>query len=178
MATAQITQPKSESGKVPLVAVLIAVVLGTTLSAVAVVGALYYFVRSGRLPLPGGAAARVEPNAPVETHATVLEPLLVNLADEGGAAYLRIGISLSVADVAGQSAKAKEGKGDSGKQDKGPEASLRDTALAVLGSQTSAELLAPDGKERLKSELKQAFDAHNPEIKVVNLYFTDFLVQR
>ena len=54
---------------------------------------------------------------------------------------------------------------------------IRDTVLAVLGQQTSGALLEPDGKERLKQELQAALALHNPELKVRNLYFSDFLVQ-
>jgi flagellar FliL protein len=50
--------------------------------------------------------------------------------------------------------------------------------LAVLGRQRSEELLLPDGKERLKRELKLAVAERVPESKVTEIYFTDFLVQR
>jgi flagellar FliL protein len=55
---------------------------------------------------------------------------------------------------------------------------VRDTVLMVVGHQTAEGLLALDGKERLKAELKTALAEHNPELKVVDIHFTDFLVQR
>jgi flagellar protein FliL len=48
----------------------------------------------------------------------------------------------------------------------------------VLGHQSSDALLAPDGKERLKAALKVAIAERNPEIKVTDVFFTEFLVQR
>ena len=72
-------------------------------------------------------------------------------------------------------AKPKEGKGG---KDADTAAAVRDTALTVLGRQTSDGLLSVDGKERLKAELKAAMAEHNAELKVTDLFFTEFLVQR
>ena len=57
-------------------------------------------------------------------------------------------------------------------------AAVRDTVLTVLGRQTADGLLAADGKEHLKAELKSAIAEHNPDLKVKDVFFTDFLVQR
>jgi len=57
-------------------------------------------------------------------------------------------------------------------------AAIRDTVLTVLGLQTADDLLAPDGKERLKLELKKSLAEHNGNLKIAELFFTDFLVQR
>ena len=48
----------------------------------------------------------------------------------------------------------------------------------VVGRQTAEGLLAPEGKEHLKKELRVALAEHNPELKVLDLYFIDFLVQQ
>ncbi len=118
--------------------------------------------------------AKAESAAPVETHLMVLDPLLVNLADEGGAAYLRLSLVLRVTDTATRKdSKARVDKSDDAAMD-----AVRDTALTVLGRQTSDSLLAPDGKERLKTELKRSMAQHNPNLKITDLFFTDFLVQR
>jgi flagellar FliL protein len=106
-----------------------------------------------------------------------LEPLLVNLADPSGSAFLRVGMTLDVADETAE--KGKEAKSAETKtQSKDADAALRDTALAVLGRQTSDQLLASGGKDRLKADLKAAFAEHNPQMKVTDLFFTEFLVQR
>jgi flagellar FliL protein len=81
-------------------------------------------------------------------------------------------MTLNVADPA--DAPAKEEKS----ANKEADAALRDTALTVLGKQTSQALLVADGKELLKKELKAAFTVHNPELKVTDLFITEFLVQR
>jgi flagellar FliL protein len=160
--------------KFPLVPLLIAVVLGVVVATLGVGGVVYYLVRTGRLPGREGATHRAEAAAPAATHAMVLDPLLVNLADAGGSSYLRIAMTLRVADAAeGKDAKPREGKENSDAV-----ASVRDTMLTVLGRQTSDRLLAVDGKEELKAELKTALAEHNADLKVMDVFFTDFLVQR
>ncbi len=109
----------------------------------------------------------------------VLEPILVNLSDAGGSSYLRVALTLRVADVAdqkGANAKNEKSKDNKGADDAVP--AVRDTVLNVLGRQTAEGLLAVDGKEHLKAELKAALAKHNADLKVVDVFFTDFLVQR
>ena len=166
----------SEPIKFPVLPLLIAVVLGVVIATLGVGGIVYFLARTGRLPIP---SMKVEPVIST-SRAMVLEPLLVNLADGGGNAYLKVGLTLRVADAgASGNEKPKDEKSADGKGGKDPEAAaVRDTALAVLGRQTSEGLLADDGKERLKAELKAAIAEHNHELKVMDLFFTEFLVQR
>jgi flagellar FliL protein len=113
------------------------------------------------------------------THAMVLEPLLVNLADAGGTSYLRIALTLRIAEVADK--KGTKATGEKSKDDKGTDdavAAVRDTVLTVLGRQTAEELSTPGGKDLLKTELKAALAEHNSDLKVKDIFFTDFLVQR
>jgi flagellar protein FliL len=103
----------------------------------------------------------------------------VNLADAGGSSYLRVALTLRVADVIDK--KGAKATGEKGKDVRGAEdavAAVRDTGLTVLGRQTADGLLAADGKEHLKTELKVALAQHNADLKVKDVFFTDFLVQR
>ena len=161
----------------PVIPLLIAAVAGVLIAALGVTGLVYYLARTGKLPLhSGGAAVKGVPVAPITTHAIVLEPLLVNLADAGGASYLRVALTLRVADAtAKKDTKPKEEKSKDGDEDV---AAVRDTTLMVLGRQTADGLLAADGKEQLKAELKSALAKHNTDLKVTDIFFTDFLVQR
>ena len=168
---------------VPVVPLVIAVVLAVVIAVAAAGGALFYLVKSGKLPMGGGAAkAEVAEPVVVKTHEVVLEPLLVNLADEGGHAYLRITMTLSVQDppplAKGEKPKEEEKPPEKGKVVIEHDAEIRDAALGVIGSETSDALLAADGKENLKTKLKTAIAAHVPEMKVTDLFFTEFLVQR
>jgi flagellar FliL protein len=167
------------AAKIPVVPLLIAVVVGVVIATLGVGGVVYYLARTGRLPILGRTAQKAEVDLPITTHAMVLEPLLVNLADAGGSSYLRIAMTLRIADVVDK--KGVKTKDEKVKDDKtGDEAvaATRDTVLTVLGRQTADGLLAADGKEHLKAELKKALTEHNADLKVMDVFFTDFLVQR
>jgi flagellar FliL protein len=180
-AEAEIGHAAGAAGKMklPVVTLLIVVILGASVATAAVAGGIFFLMKSGKLAL-GAAAGQAGPGeaSGEPGHPIVLEPILVNLADEGGHAYLRLGLTL---DVEGEAAKAEggaDGKGaGDGKTPSEQALAVRDTVLAVLGQQTSAWLLGPDGKEHLKIELKEALAKHNPQLKVKDIYFTDFLVQ-
>jgi flagellar FliL protein len=122
---------------------------------------------------------RTDAVALTSTRAMVLEPLLVNLADAGGSSYLRVALTLRVADVVDK--RGAKDNDEKSKNDKGTDdavAAVRDTVLTVLGRQTADGLLAMGGKEHLKTELKAALAEHNADLKVKDVFFTDFLVQR
>ncbi len=160
---------------------LLAVITGVAIAAIGIGCAVYYLARTGRLPVQAAAARKTEAVVPVTTHAMVLEPLLVNLADAGGSSYLRVALTLRVADASDKTGAQTKGGGKS-KDDKTASdesaAAVRDTVLTVLGRQTADGLLAADGKEHLKYALKTALAEHNADLKVLDIYFTDFLVQR
>lgn len=167
----------SDPVKIPLAPLFIAVVAGVLFATAGVGGVLYYALRSGRVPIHVSMTPPSAPVAPVKTHMMALEPLLVNLADSSGSAFLRAGLTLEVTDE--PPTKGKEAKNPEAKfQSKDTDAALRDTALAVLGRQTSDQLLMPGGKDRLKAELKSAFAERNHQLQVADLFFTEFLVQR
>ena len=171
-------QPKV--GLIPLILSMMAAVL---VSVALLAGAAYFLVKSGRLALPGGAAApavaaKVEPVASA-THPMALEPMVVNLADEGGKTFLRLGLTLVVQDP--EPKKGDKPKEEKPKEAKGPneaEAAVRDVALEVLGRQTATGLLMPEGKEHLKEELKEKLKEKDAALKVSEVFFTEFLVQR
>lgn len=166
------------AAKLPVAPLLIAVVIGVVIASLGVGGIVYYLARTGRLPAQNGVQQKAEVVLPAATHAMVLEPLLVNLSDAGGSSYLRIALTLRVENAADKrDAKAMEEKNKAKSSDDAV-AAVRDTVLAVLGRQTTDGLLATDGKEHLKAALKTALAEHNTDLKVTDVFFTDFLVQR
>ena len=169
------TAPEPVAAKIPVFLLLIAVVAGVVIATLGVGGVVYYLAHTGRLPMQQGPfAQRTAAIVPTTTHALALEPLLVNLADAGGSSYLRVAMSLRVVDgVEKKGAKAKDERNSDDAA-----AAVRDTVLTVLGRQTADTLLAADGKEHLKVALKTALAEHNADLKVKDIFFTDFLVQR
>lgn len=183
--------PAAPAAKVGLVPILLAVVLSTVVALGAVGGVGYYLVKSGKLSTvaaagsPAGAAAKAK--EPTEddavelppSHVLALEPMVVNLSDAGGRSYLRASISLRIAEapLAKGEKKKEEGKKDD-KPDPAVSAALRDTTLAVLGEQTADTLLATGGLDALKKKLRQTYALDNRETHVLDVYVTDFLVQR
>lgn len=180
VAKPEVVAAKGGVGLVTLVAMMLLTVL---LVLGAVGGGIYWLSKTGRLAVPGGGAAPVAAAKPepVKTKMVLFEPLLVNLADGAGAGYLRVVMVVQLEDPPPpKDAKPKEEK----PPEKGKvvvvedEVKMRDIALTVMGQETSERLLSPEGKEQLKAGLRKALAEHVPEVKVVDVMFTEFLVQR
>ncbi len=95
-----------------------------------------------------------------------LDSFVVNLNGSSGNGYLRVGIDL------GLGVELKDGESRTAYV-----ARARDTILDVLGSRTVEELLTPEGKTKLKSDLLDAIRGRVPELRCRDVYFTEFLVQ-
>ena len=55
---------------------------------------------------------------------------------------------------------------------------IDDALVTTLSSKSSTDLLRPDGKEQLKNDLMNNVNhALHDEEKVVNVYFTSFIIQ-
>ena len=124
------------------------------------------------------APKAVKPVAPATTISMPMDPFLVNLADAGGHSYARISLTLRlVAPATAKTAEAKPEGADAGAGDDELKDMARDTIITVLSQQLSDDLMAPGGKDHLKELLRQAMIARDPRLKVVDIYFTEFLVQ-
>jgi len=164
---------------VPVLALMAAVILSVALSTGAVGGALFWAIKTNRLPLANVAkVAVVVPTEPVKTRLVPMDPLLINLADPDGRSYLRVALTLKVEDVPDKDGKAKDEKAEKGAPKNPFDAQERDAALGILGKETGEELLAPDGKDRLKRDMRAVLKERVPEVKVVDVLITEFLVQR
>jgi len=146
--------PKS-GGRLWLWIVIAVVVIG------AAVGGLL-LLRSRRHSAP--AAPPTEPPVQTVLH---LEPFVVNLSSGG---YLRIGIELGIAG------------GEKGEKGKSAEpvqrvALVRDIIVSVLTQSRADDLLSPEGKQKLKTDLIGRLGQAMPELHAREVYFTEFLVQ-
>jgi flagellar protein FliL len=164
--------------KLPVFSLVAMVAAGVLIGAVGLAGGAWWLVKSGHLSLDKlGVAEVASRSAVAATHTVVLEPILVNLADAGGHAYLRLGMTLVVEEGGGASARSAEAAPKGHDVPSGVESSIRDTVIATLGEQTGSSLLAPGAKEQLKATLRKALESHNPKLKISAIYVTDYLVQ-
>lgn len=178
-AQKEVKDPAAKASGPGMFSMMLAMIVAGVIAVAGCGGVVVWLAKSGKLGLPTGvtkveAATTAEP---AKTHVVALDPLLVNLADEGGHSYLRVGLSLRVEDkpvVKG----AKPEEPAKGKPVNEFEAEERDAALSVMGRATTTELLETEGKEQLKKALQAALKERVPEVKVQDVLFTDFLVQR
>jgi flagellar FliL protein len=107
-------------------------------------------------PAEGGAALK-------------FDPFVVNLADEGGTRYLRVGLSLV---IEGDEAEAKEFE-----ETKVKLLRIRSAVLELLSQQTSEHVVTAEGKQALKEAIEQHASEILEPVGVTDVLFTEFVVQ-
>jgi flagellar FliL protein len=135
-------------------------------------GAWWWFHRAEAeaAPADGHApAAKVEPeHDPSDSGVLVMEPFLVNLADQDSPRFLRATLRLVVADKEHAEHLA---------EDEVAKARIRSAILELLTTQKSTDLVTPDGKAALKKSILGATGKMLKEAKVVDVLFSEFVVQ-
>ena len=96
------------------------------------------------------------------------EPFLVNLADEGGQRFLKATISLVVENP--EEAKHLE-------ETPVIVAHIRSAIIEVLTQQKAPALVTPDGKTALRQAIKERTSPMVPGKKVLDVLFSEFVVQ-
>ncbi len=115
-----------------------------------------------------GESPNVDSNAPTKlaaTYLTSLPPLTINLADSNTIRYLRIGIDLE--------ATSEQAIGDI----KSNSAKIRDSIIILLSSKKYSDIETADGKFKLKHEISSRINQILGAPRIVQIYFTDFVVQ-
>ena len=126
-------------------------------------GAGYWFTR------PAVDAATEEHAAPEEESIVSFEPFVVNLADGGGGRYLKVNVQLV---IAGAEAGAEI------EEDAVAKVRLRSEVLDLLTQQNSDALMTPEGKNALKQAISERASHSVEPHKVMDVLFSDFIVQR
>jgi flagellar FliL protein len=94
-----------------------------------------------------------------------MDPFLVNLADPGRPRFLKVVVQLELdADPVSAELDALKPK-------------VRDALLTLLSSKGSADLVTVADKERLRNEILHRLNALLTAGRVVEVYFTEFVVQ-
>ncbi len=133
-------------------------------------GAWWWFHRAEAVaPADRHAAAKAEPQAdPKDSGVLAMEPFLVNLADQDAPRFLRATLGLIVADKEHAEHLA---------EDDVAKARVRSAILELLTTQKSTDLVTPEGKAALKKSILTATGTILTEAKVVDVLFSEFVVQ-
>ncbi|MCJ8501301.1 flagellar basal body-associated FliL family protein [Desulfatitalea alkaliphila] len=94
-----------------------------------------------------------------------MDTLIVNLADQGGKRYLRLGMQWELSDPGVVQEVDKR------------MAQLRDAILMILPTKQYADIGSAQGKIDLRDELMARVNSILRDGSVTNIYFTEFVVQ-
>jgi flagellar protein FliL len=144
-------KPKSKKLLVIVCALAVLLVAGGA-------GAYYKFVRAPQK----GADGKKQVVAPVFYG---MNTFMVNLADPGAKRFLKVTIKLEVDSP------------DVTKECNSLDFALRDHILTLLSSKDSDEIISPEDKLALKKQIMETVNHALHKGRVLDVYFTDFLIQ-
>jgi flagellar FliL protein len=119
---------------------------------------------------------------------------IVNLADPGGRRYLKSGVTIEVNPPPHEAASG-EATAESGDHSSGAAAAddpvmiefndkmskrlpiINDIITTILSGKTFDQVYTVDGKEALRQEIMAELNHRLPDLKVIAVYFTEFVVQ-
>ncbi|MGB9667933.1 MAG: flagellar basal body-associated FliL family protein [Thermosulfidibacteraceae bacterium] len=115
----------------------------------------------------GGEQAKGESKAETTkgTAFKKLDPFIVNLSDEGGGRYAKVEITLALSDK----------KVEKEVEEKLP--IIRDSIITIISMKKYDDLVNPAGKETLKREIMMKLNSILTTGQVVDIYYTDFVLQ-
>ncbi len=144
-------------GKSRILLIVIGVVVFIVLGTAAFFATPYLKTKFAKKSLP----------QPEQVKATlVLEPFLVNLADKQEVRFLKTSFQLGLAEELKEEANNAV-----------IIAAMRDSIISLLSAKTADEILSPQGKDKLREEVRIRIRSVAPSIKVLEVYIVDFVVQ-
>lgn len=157
-----VAEPASGSSKTTKILVIV----GICVTGLAAGGGLYWAGVIPGMQEPG----EVVEVLPEVNHVLQLDPLVVNLSDEGKVRYVRIALSFGLV------------REDPESEEEGPMLfmpKLKDYLLTTLGKWKLEDLLSPVAKQKLKSELLGGVRKVVPKEcgEVLEVYVTELIVQ-
>lgn len=149
-----------------------------------IVGAAYLFGLPSALGLSAANPASAESEAGAHSPGPmiVLKERVVNLADPGGRKYLKFAASIEFAtggaELRRAGAEERREKQAEFEKSLAPQVPLiEDAIITVLTARTTADVSTPEGKVRLKNDLKERLNQVLGKDQVANIYFTQFVMQ-
>jgi len=161
-------------------------IIGIVGAGLALGAAVAAAVIMGIIPVPFGPMAEARAAAEkAKPPVTVMYPekdRVVNLTDKGATKYLKVALTLEFIDTKlkdpPKGAAVAVQQTDFATEMSPYSAIIDDAIVSTLSSKSSADLIKPDGKDQLKSELiANVNHSLHDEEKVVNVYFTSFIIQ-
>jgi flagellar FliL protein len=114
-------------------------------------------------PRPNGAGVSSKVKSTMN-----LDPFLVNLADTESTRFVKLTLRLGL---------DQPGLGDELTGDPVVVAASRDKIISILTAKTSDQILTPEGKNKLRGEIRDGVNQVLPRGRVVEVYIMDFVVQ-
>ncbi len=170
----RVEEGQKKGGKGKLIIILLIVVILLVVGG----GAAYFFLFKKKAPPPQqaqqAAPQAVPQTAPVPSAVPgqavpqnfyKLDTFIVNLADEDGSRYLKVDMTLALSNKEVEKEVEK----------KLPV--VRDAIITVISNKYYKDVASPAGKLALKREIMARINLLLTTGKVVDIYFTDFVVQ-
>jgi flagellar FliL protein len=130
-----------------------------------------------------GAASQKTPASPTPAGPGIMYQMddrIVNLIDASGLRYLKIGLTLEfdLPDARGLTGDAYKARQDQLAKDIASRLPIMDDAVTtILASKSWTSISSPGGKESLREELRAKLGDITGDYKLVNVYFTQFVIQ-
>ena len=112
-----------------------------------------------------GDKGKEKERSPKETVIYSMEPIVVNLFDPTGKRYIQIRLALELKDK-----KMEE-------EIKSNEPKIKDVIISTLSTKTPEDVLQPEAKDLIKTELLQKINSALGEEAISNIYITQYIVE-
>jgi flagellar FliL protein len=112
-----------------------------------------------------GGKGKEKERSPKETVIYSMEPIVVNLFDPTGKRYIQIRLALELKDK-----KMEE-------EIKINEPKIKDVIISTLSTKTPEDVLQPEAKDLIKTELLQKINSALGEEAISNIYITQYIVE-
>ena len=168
---------------------MVLMMLGLLLGAGAAIGAVLVFGENLGITGKPGETKIQYVEKPKYGIMMPMRERIVNLSDPGVMRYLKVSVVLEMADLSlkelPKGEKYTEKQGEMKKELAGSLPLIENEMTGILTGKTSAELMSPDGKQRLRDDIKLRVNkalekvAHDPKERqeVLSVYFSDFIIQ-
>jgi len=162
----------------------IGVLAAARLSVAPAVNLLRIAAASAAPPVAAPVEKREELETPSRGIMYTTGERVLNLADRGGMRYLKVQVVLEFAPSGDRNKGGtldpetyKKKQEELRQELLGRAAMIDDQITTILSSKTSTELMTVEGKTRLKQEIKERIAELLPEKQLMNVYFTQFVIQ-